>query len=342
MRRIFISGIAGFIGSHLAEAFIKRGDIVIGVDDLSGGDIRNLPTHLSQSRDLLRFFHEDLGNYPAIAEIFQAHRPEVVYHCAANAREGASFYDPYKITRANALISSVVFELAVKYRASKMVFLSSMSTYGKGKVPCPETARRQPVDIYGAMKTASEEMLEMLAGAHGFPYTIIRPHNCVGQRQSMTDKFRNVAAIFMNSIMREEPLYIYGQGHIRAFSYIEDSLPAFVRAADIGVADGEIVNVGGKDPITITTLAQEIIANFPKYPTPEIIYLPPRHGEVEIAYVTWEKSEKLLGYEEKVGWQEGIKRMAVWAQEHGPQEWKPDRLAIPTEGMPLPWKNLHG
>lgn len=341
MSRILISGAAGFIGSHLVEGLLSQGHQVIGVDDLSGGFLENLPKWNDKHFHAFSFFKQDLCDYRATEEVFMGNRPEIVLHLAANARESASFYDVYRVTRANLYMSSILIELAIKYGTRKFVFFSSMSVYGKGKAPFPEDAKLQPCDPYGASKAATELTLRMMSAAHGISFLVLRPHNCIGVRQSLQDPFRNFVGLSMNKLMRGEQITIFGEDHVRAFSPIEDSLPAFMRAIEPGTADGETINVGGKEPIKIVEMAQEILKHFPEA-NQEIVYLPPRYGEVPIAYSTSEKSEKLLGYEEKVGWRECVATMAQWARTKGPQEWKYEPLALRSESQPLPWRALAG
>jgi UDP-glucose 4-epimerase len=194
------------------------------------------------------------------------------------------------------------------------------------------------VDIYGINKAAMEQTTEMLSKVHDFKYTIIRPHNVMGPRQSLRDPYRNVIGIFMNRIMRREPLYIYGSGEQqRAFSYIDDSLPCYVKCID--KADGEIINIGGIRPVTINKLADLVLAAMGESPT---LYprehLQDRHGEVKVAWCTYQKSEKLLGYRENVGMQEGINIMAQWALKQGAQEWGSEKLSLWNEKAPAIWK----
>lgn len=223
-------------------------------------------------------------------------------------------------------------------RDGKVVFTgNSMSVYGKGRLPFDEKQPAKPVDPYGVSKWATEQILWQLADTHKFEAVVLRPHNVVGERQNMQDKFRNVAAIFINSIMRKEPLYLFGNNHMRAFSYILDSLPCFMRAATNQAVIGKTINVGGKEFITIKELAEEIIKNMPEYPRPEIIQLPPRPHEVAEAYCTTALSEELLGYQEEYGWKEGIRRMVEWCKIQGPREWRYDTLPLISEATPLPW-----
>jgi UDP-glucose 4-epimerase len=219
----------------------------------------------------------------------------------------------------------------------KVVLYSSMAVYGDQEAPFDESMPRQPVDVYGVNKAAMEEMTEILADVHEFNYTIIRPHNVFGERQSMRDPFRNVVAIFMNRMMRGEPLYLYGDGEQkRAFSYIGDSLPAFLRAAEIRPElDREIINVGGAQPVTVNELLRMVAEEFGV--EPEVVHLPDRPREVKNAYCTWQKSERLLGYEERFGLREGIRLMAGWARPLGPQPWREERLELPSEKAPRIW-----
>ena len=169
--------------------------------------------------------------------------------------------------------------------------------------------------------------------------------NCMGPRQALYDIHRNVVGIFMNIIMRNEPLFIYGDGEqTRAFSYIEDSLPAFLRAIlcdDAYFKDklhGRAINAGGKIPISVNQLALTVkeAMDVPlDYPTDSI---PDRPREVKHAWCTTKLSEELLGYKEEIGWEEGIRRMAKWAKEKGPQEWRnTEELEVINELTPIPW-----
>lgn len=337
--RILVSGACGFLGYHISSALIERGNTVIAVDDLSGG-LNNVPIS-PRRQELWHFYKQDIGDYRAMEEIFMANRPEAIYHLASCAREGSSVYDPYRITRQNILISSILLELGIKYGMRKFCFTSSMATYGRSKVPYQEDVRRFPVDLYGESKLATEHMIEMLAAVHPFEWVVILPHNLFGIGQSLTDPYRNVVGITMQRLMRNEPLYLYGKGHVRAFSYIEDSLPCFIRAGEIGVASSQRINLGGKEQIEVRAMMEEAMKHFPEYNGPGIIELPPRVDEVEVAYSTSERSEKILGYKEGIGWTLGIARTAAWARTIGPKPWDRDFLALPSESMPLPWKSLH-
>jgi len=328
--RIIVTGAAGFIGSHVGEGLAARGHQVIALDDLSGGFKRNLVGDVA--------FHQvDLRDAAATEKVICGHQPEILCHLAANAREGASQFQPRDVCARNltAYINALV--PCINHGLKKVVLYSSMAVYGEQQTPFSEDLPRQPVDIYGVNKTAMEEITEILADVHGFSYTLLRPHNVFGERQSLRDPFRNVVGIFMNRILRGEPLYLYGDGEQkRAFSYIADSLPSFLRACDLDPAlDQQIINVGGIEAVTINELADLVVAQFDA--KPQIKHLPDRPREVKYAFSTWEKAAKLLGYAEPFGMREGIRRMAAWAKTLGPQPWTEETLELPSDRAPVIW-----
>lgn len=328
--RVLVTGVAGFMGGHVAEGLVGLGHEVVGLDDLSGGFRRNVPAGVT--------FHKvDLRNEAETERVVAESRPEILCHLAANAREGASQFQPRDVCGRNLMAYANVLVPAIRGGLKKVVLYSSMAVYGDQEPPFDERLPRRPVDVYGVNKAAMEHMTEILADVHGFRYTIIRPHNVFGERQSLRDRFRNVVAIFMNRIMRGEPVVIYGDGEQkRAFSYIGDSLPAFLRAAELRPEiDGEVINVGGKHPVTVNQLLREVGKAFDA--EPEVIYLPDRPREVKNAYCTWQKSVDLLGYEERWGLSQGIARMAEWAKSLGPQPWAEEKLELPSEKAPCIW-----
>ncbi len=336
--KVLVTGAAGFMGSHIISELVRKGfSEIYGVDDLSGGYIENINDHIENQE--IQFYQIDLSKKEKTDDLISNIKPDIVFHLAANAREGASFFQPLNIVERNYLAYINMLEPAIKHGLDKVILFSSMAIYGNQKPPFSEDMKRMPVDIYAINKAAMEHTTELLADIHDFRYTIIRPHNVFGEHQSLRDPYRNVIGIFMNRIMRKEPLYIYGDGEQkRAFSYIEDSIPCYIRTIDDRV-DGHAINIGGKEPITVNKLA-DIVCNsmdisLSTYP---VNYLPDRPNEVKVAYCTWEKSHTLLGYDEKVGLEEGIYKMAKWAKNKGCQEWSEEELTLWNKKAPIIWK----
>jgi nucleoside-diphosphate-sugar epimerase len=337
---ILVSGVGGLLGSWMSEALAREGHRVIGVDDFSGGTLSNAQEAAKFSNHY-RFIELDVTNREKMVDLAMGERPEVVVHAAACAREGASPFQPLKIIKTNIEATTSILEACIKNGLRKFVYFSSMSVAGDNKVPFTEDQSRNPVDIYGTAKAACELTIEQLAKVHGFDYTILRPHNCVGPRQLLTDPYRNVCGIVMNRIMNKLPIFLYGEGHIRAFSYVADFLPAMVRACDLKTANGEIIYIGGKEQVTVEEMVNVIVSEFgDAAKTSPIVRLPPRPLEVQEAWCSTKKSEKLLGYKETIGWREGIHHMAEWAKKVGPQPWRIDTLPLLTEAAPLPWREL--
>lgn len=334
MAKIVVTGAAGFIGSWISRELAKQGHHVFGVDDLSGGSMDNLP-----DEDDFEFYRNSCNDEEAMEYLFREFQPEYVYHLAANAREGASFFQPVSIVKRNILAYSVVLMNAIKYGVKRMVLFSSMSVYGSQQAPFTEDMSRQPVDIYGLQKANMEEMTEMLSRSHGIEYVIIRPHNVFGPGQCLSDIHRNVFGIWFNKLLREEPITIYGDGsQTRAFSYIEDSLPCYLKAIEPEIPSGTIVNIGGDRPISIRNAANLAIAamgyNY-EYP---IEFLPGRHQEVKHAYTDHTLARSMFGLKDKHSIAEGLIKMAEWAQGQGPQEWtNTDQLEIPNKLTPQMW-----
>jgi UDP-glucose 4-epimerase len=329
--RIAVTGSAGFLGSRIVDALVEQGHEVLSIDNLSGGFRRNF-------NDKATIEVIDLCQKEAVEWAFKKFEPEIIYHCAANAREGASFFDPAKIVMANQVATINTLEAAIKTKSfRKWIGMSSMAAYGEQEPPFIEDMPLKPCDVYGIAKASMEETIKVLAKCYKFDYTIVRPHNIFGERQSIRDKYRNYIGICMNHIMRGEPVYIYGDGQQkRQFSYIEDSMPCYLKLLDS--CNGETINIGGTLAYTIEHVAFMVIEAMMEDLTYPIVYLPERYGEVKFAYCNPAKSIKLLGYEDKIGVEEGIVRMSRWSKTMGAQDWVNESLALDSEYIPSTWR----
>lgn len=327
--KILVTGCAGFIGSWVADSLVKKGHTVSGVDNLSGGSLDNYSAEYE-------LFAVDLADADLTEGLIKKTQPEIIFHLASCAREGASAFQPLYVSQTNYQAFMNLIEPAIAHGLKQFVFTSSMAVYGNQIPPFDESLPTRPVDVYGVNKSAIEQTLQILADIHEFDYTILRPHNVMGIRQSLVDPYRNVLAIFMNRIMRGEPIYIYGDGEQkRAFSYIGDCLPAIIQSLHV---KNEIINVGGVIPTSVNHIADLVCSAMGVPKTYHREYLPWRPGEVKYAYSTYAKSVRLLGYTEKIGYEEGIRRMAIWAKAKGPQEWVQEKMPLQNDKMPKTWK----
>lgn len=333
MSRILVTGAAGFMGSHLAEYLAKEGHEVFGIDNLSIGIIENVPK-------TIRFAKMDMTDASDIEQVVSECRPEIIYHLAAWAHEGLSQFMPRLITENNYNAFMNLIVPAIRNGMRKIVVFSSMSVYGSQPPPFDETFPRHPDDIYAIAKAAMEEATEVLSDVHDFDYTIIRPHNVYGSRQALHDPYRNVIGIMMNRIMKGLPPVIYGDGEqTRSFTYIDDVIPYVAKAGWTKETNSEIVNIGPTEEYSINHLAEVILQAFERTDlTPEHVEDRPR--EVKHAYCTNEKAQALLGYKTSVTLEEGIRRMAEWAKEQGPIEFRYlDQLELEGSKIPITWQN---
>lgn len=321
---VFITGIAGFLGSHLAERFHQegraqgkyKGPVVSGCDSLIGGDPENIPgVHWTNKRceDLVG---EDMEGF------------DVLYHCAALAYEGLSVFSPALISQNIYGASAAVFSAAIQAGVKRIVFCSSMARYGDGQdAPFYESRDCYPVDPYGVSKLAAERLLACLAQAHGFEYVIAVPHNIIGPRQKYDDPYRNVASIMINRMLQGMPPIIYGDGEQkRCFSFVQDCVDCLVTMATAPV-NGEVINIGpDQGEITINELARICaeLTGFKGGP----IHMPARPQEVREAWCSSDKARRLLGYETKTGLRDGLQSMVDHIRAKGT---KPFRHHLPVE-----------
>lgn len=324
--KIWITGIAGFLGSHLAQACLDAGHEVDGNDNLICGDEKNVPKKLSYTLTDCRSFDPMLAN-------FQQFKPDVVVHCSATAHEGLSSFSPSFITRNIYEASVCVFSAAIASGVKRIVYMSSMSRYGNGIVPFREGNDPHPVDPYGIAKVAAEETLKVLCKTHGTKYAIAVPHNIIGIRQRSCDPYRNVAAIMINRCKQGKPPVIYGDGEqMRCFSPIADVLPSLMKMIE-GAADGEVVNIGpDKGKITIEELAGTIQLMTGCVGAP--IRMPSRPNEVHDAYCSSDKARHLLGYKEQQSLYDCLQEMVDYIQ---PQQFKYDFPIEIAAGCPETW-----
>ena len=304
--KILITGVAGLLGSRLASFILENTKHkVIGIDDLSGGYIENIPEGID-------FYKFNLTDLHTVDGLFQNVKPDIIYHFAAYAAEGLSpFIRKYNYEN-NLIASTNLITCSIKHDIKRFVFASSMSVYGnKYKPPFHEDLQQCPIDPYGVAKFSVEQDLKIAFEQHGLKYTIVRPHNFYGQNQNIWDKYRNVLGIWMYQIINDMQPTIFGDGEqVRAFSYVDDSLIPFWNASQKDECIGEIINLGGIKEHTINEACNTLIKVTGTKLKP--LYLEERH-EAKHAWSTWDKSVDLLDFQHKIDLEEGLTKMWKWA-----------------------------
>lgn len=330
--KILITGALGFMGSHLADELISKGHTVIGIDNLSGGDVDNFPSGISS------LVVDDLKNTETIKEHFKD--VDVVIHAACTAYEGLSVFSPAHITQNTFQITSSVLSAAVSMKVKKFIFLSSMARYGtQDTVPFTEDMTPMPQDPYGIAKVAAENLVKNLCDTHGIDWTIVVPHNIIGPRQKYDDPYRNVAAIMINRMLKGEQPIIYGDGtQQRCFSFMQDVVDPIAQIVETDIASKEVINLGPDDQlITINELA-ETIAKLIEFDNFEPIYLPDRPQEVKVATCSADKARALLGYEAKTDLKTGLQSMIDYISSKGTKDFKYHiPLEIVSDKTPKSW-----
>lgn len=309
--KVLVTGVAGFIGSHVADQCVQKGFEVVGIDDLSGGFLANVP-------EGVEFQKGSVADALFVERVFEAHRFDYVYHLAAYAAEGLSHFIR-RFNYTNNLLGSVnLINRAVLREVRCFVFTSSIAVYGRNQTPMTEDLLPLPEDPYGISKYAVELDLEAAHRIFGLPYVVFRPHNVYGERQNIADRYRNVIGIFMNQVMRGQPMTIFGDGlQTRAFSHVDDVAPAIAAAPEVAGAHQQVFNVGADRPYTVLEIAGAVAAAFGV--EPRVQHLPARE-EVVHAFASHERAARHFGQRPQVPLEEGIRRMADWARAHGPMQ----------------------
>lgn len=315
--KIWITGIAGFLGSHLAELLHNDNYAVWGNDN---GICSSVP---KPDNPFLQWSESDCCDYQSMRDGFDKFKPDVLIHCAATAHEGLSNFSPSFITRNIYEASVSTFSAAIASGVKRIIFMSSMARYGKGRSipfrPFDENNSPSPVDPYGISKVASEDTLKALCKLHNVEYVIAVPHNIIGIRQKYDDPFRNVASIMINRALQGKPILVYGDGlQKRCFSPVNDCLPSLVKMIDAPIS-GEVINIGpDKGEITVLELA-EIVHDLTGGMA-EIQHVSARPNEVKEAYCSSDKARRLLGYEPKQSLRGCLSEMVAYIKEHGTKE----------------------
>ena len=330
MSRILVTGGAGFIGSHVADALLARGHDVTVLDDLSGGFEDNVPQGA-------RFVRGSITDVPLVNDVFQAGRFDYVYHLAAYAAEGLShFIKRFNYTN-NVVGSVTLLNAAINNAVRGFVFTSSIAVYGTSpELPMTEDTRPEPEDPYGIAKYAVERELAACRSMFGLDYMIFRPHNVYGPRQNIGDRYRNVVGIFMNQILQGRPMTIFGDGcQTRAFSYIDDVAHVMADAIACEAAWNQVFNIGADQPCTLNELARAV-SRVMGFDT-GTLHLPARQ-EVLHAHSTHDKVRRILGVRTGTTLEAGLQRMAAWVKAHGARAGRPFEGIEVTRNLPAAWR----
>ena len=328
---IFITGIAGFLGSNLAEYYLKKNFKVSGCDNLVGGSLDNI------DQNKINFFKVNCEDFEMMKKITK--NVDILCHAAAFAHEGLSSFSPVLITNNNVTGSVSVFTAAIINKVKRIVYCSSMARYGNIKIPFREEDELNPVDPYGVSKVAAENILKILSKTHGIEYNIAVPHNIIGPNQKYDDPFRNVVSIMINLMLQNKKPIIYGDGkQKRTFSDIDDCIYCLDKLLTDPKITSQVVNIGpDEEYISINELYQ-LLCNKLKFNL-EPKYLEDRPNEVKEATCSADKARKILGYSTSISLDESLDKIINFISKKGPRQFQYNYpLEINNEKTPKAWK----
>ena len=309
--KILVTGGAGFIGSHLCEKLLGRGDTVVCVDNLNDYYdplIKNANVESLEGNSNFTFYRADVRDYDALEKIFEKENFERVAHLAARAGVRPSIEQPLLYEEVNVKGTLNLLELSKKYKIENFVFASSSSVYGARKdVPFREAdSVDNPISPYAASKKAGELFCYTYSHLYKIPMSCLRYFTVYGPRN------RPDMAIykFTKAVSEGEPIKVYGDGTSkRDYTYVEDIVDGTISAIDKQF-DYEIFNLGNSNTVELNYLISLIEKNVGEEAEKET--LPEQPGDVPITYADVSKAEKMLGYNPKVKIEEGIKRVVDW------------------------------
>ena len=303
MANYLVTGGAGFIGSHLSEALVKRGHRVRVVDNLATGYRHNL-------RDGVEFTQGDLAD-PAVARAAVADM-DYVLHQAAIPSVPRSVEKPAESHRANIDATLQVMLAARDAKVKRIVFAGSSSVYGDTQVlPKTETMPTNPLSPYALQKLMGEMYLQMFTRLYGLETVTTRYFNVFGPRQDPGSPYSGVISLFIKALSEGTRPTIYGDGEqTRDFTYVANVVDGVIRAAETPGVAGQVFNVATNGRISLNQLLATLNKIFGSNVEP--IYKEPRRGDVRDSQADISKAQQLLGYRPLVGLEEGLRQTVEW------------------------------
>lgn len=301
-KRILVTGGAGFIASHIVDAHINMGDEVLVLDNLSSGNKKNI-------NPKAKFIKLDISNKSEVTKIVQEFKPQIINHHAAHILVGNSVKDPQFDASTNILGFLNLMEAAKNLKLKKVILASTGGAiYGDKPTPFNEEMQQQPLSPYGISKKSAELYLHYYHIQYGVPYTILRYANVYGPRQNAHGE-SGVIAVFSDMVNKNEQPIINGDGtHTRDYVYVEDVVRANILA--LGVDFCGPINIGTTTEVTTNEVFKKIVKEFGK--DIKMVHGPDRPGEQVTSSLSYQRAKKVLDWEPKVDFNEGIKRTIEW------------------------------
>ncbi|MFT7461700.1 MAG: UDP-glucose 4-epimerase [Pseudohongiellaceae bacterium] len=304
MTRVLVTGGAGFIGSHIAEALLARGDQVVVVDDFSSGYQANLPEGVQLVRG-------DLADLEVARAAVKG--CDQVVHCAAQPSVIKSVEDPITSNRCNLGSATSLVVAAREAGVQRIVYSGSSAVYGdRVEGSASEDAREAPVSPYGMNKLAAEQLFRMCPELFGIDTVCLRYFNVFGPRQDPSSPYSGVISIFVMRALAGKSPMIYGDGlQTRDFTYVSDIVSANLAALDVPSGDGKVVNVGGGVGISLMEV-WNTIREVCGRPELEADHGEARLGDIVHSRAAVEVAHSTLGFSTQVSLADGLSSTVAW------------------------------
>jgi UDP-glucose 4-epimerase len=313
--KALVTGGAGFIGSHLAEALCRRGARVVALDNLSLGNVKNLDWKCSG--DELEFVKGDAADEKLVRRLMEG--CDWVFHEAALPSVPRSVAEPVKSNEQNLDAALQMLVLAREAGVKRFLFASSSSIYGDTDVPAKhEQLPPNPLSPYALQKYAAEKYGQMFHRLYGLATVSLRYFNVFGPRQAFDSPYSGVIAKFCTGMLAGQPPVIFGDGQqSRDFTYIENVVHANLLAAEAAPerVAGKVFNIAGGQSISLLQLVAELNRLTGQWLAP--LFEPPRAGDVRSSLADVTAAQRALGYETKVSWEDGLQRTLEFYKKQG-------------------------
>jgi UDP-glucose 4-epimerase len=310
--RVLVTGGCGFIGSHLVDVLLTKGDAVTVLDNLSSGTLDNLKTHMNNPT--FQFIQGDIRDTTAVEKALM--NVEAVIHEAAIVSVPLSIENPVLTNEVNVLGTLNLLEASVKAKVKRFVYVSSCAVYGDAsKLPINEDAPVMPLSPYASSKLAAEGHCTSFFENHGLETVRLRYFNVYGPRQASSE-YAGVMVKFLERIRKDQPPVIFGDGEqTRDFVYVSDVVDATLLALNRDRVAGNIFNIGTGEVVTINKLC-DVFLELTEKEHLKPIFMDAKPGEIRHSQADITKAMKLLGYRPKVPLKKGVREFINWSEIH--------------------------